>query len=372
MRRILCLAACLCMLSNFTFSQVRCSNKLLTELTESLPDIGLADGFSGEKFVSSLSNDKPLIVQRKADGEITHIGISFFNRDVMAKHPSPIYHFIERYFLELLLLPSEDAIKTKLRQERVELTSEVYKMSPIKSGIRSIIAGVSPDLSVYITSNNHRYTVSCIENNRILAKIDFPVRYEMITGVTKLEAENSFYPDLLVHKQGAYQPLTEIDLSDYKDSYYLYNEDYYVMEDIIATSYYKKVGEEFVPILSSEMLSESVYNLFNAGYDWKVGAEVTQSLYGGKNNAFEVPLAQLMDFMKANKCSIYTGIRKFDKSIIEGVVMAANMELGYQHLLTFTFDKRLFDSPEAYPVKIKMYNYVPIHNISSLFGENKF
>ena len=372
MKRIFILAACLCMLSNVTFSQVKCSNKLLTELTESLPDIGLNEGFSGEKTVAELSKDKPIIVQRKADGEITHIGISFFNRDVMAKHPSPIYHFIERYFLELLLLPTEEDIKTKLRLERVELTSEVYKMTPYKTGIRNVIAGVSPELSVYITSNNHRYTVSCIEDNRILAKISFPVRYELITGDTKLEAENSFYPEMLLHKQGEYQPLTAIDLSDYKDNYYLYNEDYYVMEDITATSYYNKVGEEFVPLFTSEMLTESVYNLFNAGYDWKVEAEVSQSLYGGKSNSFEVPLAKLIDYMKANKCSIYTGIRKYDKSIVEGVAMAANMELGYQHMMTFSFDKRLFDNPKDYKVKIKMYCFVPIHNISSLFGENKF
>ena len=46
--------------------------------------------------------------------------------------------------------------------------------------------------------------------------------------------------------------------------------------------------------------------------------------------------------------------------------MAVNMELGYQHIMMFTFNKSLFDKPAGQQIKIKMYSYVPIHNVSSL------
>lgn len=372
MRRILLLGACLFMLSFSAYSQIKCTNKLLSDITEQLPDIGLSSGIKGEVSVPQLCKGKPLVIERNNNGDISHIGVFFFNRDIIEKHPSPVYHFVERYFLELLLLPSQEAISTKLHQERVSITSEAFSLKDYKKGLQDIISAVSHDLSVYITLSNNRYSVSCMENNKLLAQINFPMRLELITGYTKLESENSFYPSMLLHTPGEYQSPAEIDLSKYKETMYCLNDDFFAMEDIKSTSYYNKVGDKFFPLFSSDYMTESVFNLFNSRYDWKAKAEVVQSLYGNKNVTFEVPLATLIDYMSSNNCTIYTGIKKYDKKVIEGVVVAANMELGYQHLITFTMSDAIFQSPEANPVKIKMYCYVPIHNISSLFGENKF
>ena len=77
-----------------------------------------------------------------------------------------------------------------------------------------------------------------------------------------------------------------------------------------------------------------------------------------------------MDFLHEKGCMLYTGLRKYDKSTIEGVAMAVNMELGYQHMLSFSFDKDLLKEPSKHQIKVKMYSYIPVHNVSSLFGEN--
>lgn len=349
-----------------SYAQVKCSNKQLTELVSQLPDIRLSEGFSGEVMISNISKAKPIIVQRSNDGVINHLGIKFFNRDIIQKHPSPIYHFVERYFLELMLMPSQEEIATKMKMEHVTITSEVFSLKLIKKGLQDIVSAVSHDLSVYVTCNNNRYTVSCMNENKLLAKISFPVRYELITGFTKLEAENSIYPDLLMAGKQNYVPLTDEYMSTYKDNMFCANEDYYVTEDIISTTYYNKVDEEYIPVYSSDYLKESVYNLFNTGFDWGVEAEIEQDLYGNKKNRFTVPLAQLTNFLKSKNCSLYTGVRKYDKSNIEGVLMAVNMELGYQHILMFTLEKNIIDKQKGGKVKIKMYSYVPIHNISSI------
>lgn len=360
-------AICFSILPIEVSAQVKCANKLLAEIAGQLPDIGLDGGFQGEIVVPAISKSKPLIVLRDNQGVINHIGIKFFDRDVISRHPSPIYQFIERYFLELLLLPTQEEINTKLRMEHVSITSDVFPKASMKKNLQNIVSTVPQDFSVYITSNNNQYSASCLDNNRLLAKISFPVRYEMITGLTKLEAENSIYPELLMSGKQAYTPLDGEYMSTYKDNLYCAHEDYYVTEDIISTSYYNKVGEEYLPIFSSDFLKESVYNLFNTGYDWGVNAEVEQNLYGGKKNSFTISLSHLVNFLKSKDCSLYTGVRKFDKQKIEGVLMAVNMELGYQHIMMFTFNKDVFKSPDNNKVKIKMYSYVPIHNISSLF-----
>ena len=126
------------------------------------------------------------------------------------------------------------------------------------------------------------------------------------------------------------------------------------------------VDSEYIPVFSIDYLKESVNNLFNTGYDWGVEADVEQDMYGNKKNHFTISLAQLVNYLKSKNCSLYTGVRKYDKSKIEGVLMAVNMELGYQHILMYTLDKNLIEKPNGAKVIVKMYSYVPIHNVSSI------
>jgi hypothetical protein len=46
--------------------------------------------------------------------------------------------------------------------------------------------------------------------------------------------------------------------------------------------------------------------------------------------------------------------------------MAVNAELGYQHFLRFTVDGPVWQKPDSGNVSLKMYSFIPIHNISVL------
>lgn len=360
-----------CFISHWGYSQIECSNKLLKEIAEQLPDVQFTKG-SSKEYMLPLCQGKPIVVEYN-NGIVNHIGVKFFNREVMAKHATPVFYFIERYFLELLLLPTDDEIRTKMRMDRVHIKkgrTDIFAIPDLRKELQEIIAAVSHDFSVYVTCNNNRYKASCMVGEKQLAQIEFPVRYELITGNTKLEAENSIYSSLLMYQSKPYEAPDEADMYVYKDNLFCANEDSYVTEDIVSTSYYEKKDDRFIPVLTSQNMEESVYNLFNTDYDWNVVVEVTQNLYGDKKLAYELPLEKLMDYLFNNGCLVYTGIRSYDKSVIEGVAMAVNMELGYQHMLSFSFDKSLFDEPSLHKVKVKMYSYIPIHNVSSLFNEN--
>lgn len=362
---VIWIAILTCFVSLSVNGQVKCSNKLLSELLDQLP--ALQGSSTHEMLVTDISKSKPIIVERNKDGVVSHIGIKFFDRSFIQKFPSPVYHFVERYFLELLLLPSVEEMERKMRMEHVTITSEVISLEDLKAGLQKIVADVPRDFSVYITSNNNYYSASCLDGNKLLARIRFPVRYELISGYTKLEAESSVYPELLSQLLMDLKPLPPSYMTPYKDDMFCTNEDYYVTEDIISNTYYKKVEDDYVPVFSTEALKESVHNLFNSGYDWGAVAEVEQDMYGGKKNTFEVPLAKLVCFLLNKDCNIYSGIRKYDKKMIDGIMMAVNTELGYQHIVMFSLNKDILDNPTMHKVKVKMYSYVPIHNISSLF-----
>ena len=348
------------------YSQSRCTNKLLTEIAEQLSEISSTNDFVDEMIISSISKSKPIVFHRNSEGIIDHIGIKFFHREVIQKHPSPIYYFIERYFLELLLLPTQEEVNTKLRMERVSISSEMFSMIDVKNGLRDIVSAVSDDLSIYITCTNNRCAASCIKDNKVIARIHFPIRYELITGYTKLEAENSIYLALLNFKPNDFQFLPESSMSAFKEGIYSANDDFHVAEYIISTSYYRKKEDLYVPVYDSSLPELSVYNLFNTSYDWNVEACVEQNMYGGKKMTYCVPLVQLTTFLKSQGCNLYTGIQNIDKNQISGVLMAVNMELGYQHIMRFSMNTDVLTMPKQNSVKIKMYSYVPIHNVSSL------
>ncbi|MBQ8241740.1 MAG: hypothetical protein IJZ38_13090 [Bacteroides sp.] len=352
------------------YAQTKCSNKLLDDIYNQLKENYIKEDVSGEITIPTLCKSRPIVIETPPQGVINHIGIKLFDRAVIEKHPSLLYPFVERYLLELLMMSNHQDIMTKMKMERVKISSAIYPTLAVKEGIQKICADFSSNLSFSIICRNNRYIFSCMDNHRDLMVMSFPVRHELITGYSKLEAERSFYPDLLMYKETEYTPLNEAELFPYKDSLYSFNEDYYLTEDIISTSYYHKVDNTIVPVFSSDRLVESVYNLFNTGYDWGVEAEVTQSMYGGKNLTFNVPLSKLARFLNEQNCLVYTGIQKYDKTTISGSLMAVNMELGYQHLMMFSFPRDLIDHPKEHQVKIKMYSFIPIHNISSLFDNN--
>lgn len=352
------------------YAQTKCSNKLLADIYNQLVENYIREDVSGEIKIPNLCKSNPIVIETDSQGIVNHIGIKLFDRALIEKHPSLLYPFVERYLLELLMLPNNQEIMAKMKMERVKISSAIHPTLAVKEGIQKICADFSSNLSFSIICRNNRYIFSCMDNHRDLLVISFPVRYELIGGYTKQEEERAFYPDLLMYKDTGYTSLNETELFEYKDSLYSFNEDYYITEDIISTSYYNKVSDKIVPIFSSDWLTESVYNLFNSGYDWGVEAEVTQSMYGGKKLTYNVPLSKLIRFLSKQNCLVYTGIQKYDKSTISGSLMAVNMELGYQHLMMFSFPKDLIDHPKEHQVKIRMYSFIPIHNISSLFDNN--
>ena len=361
---------CLCIDAH---AEGRYSNKLLSEMAQQLVDTYQMNVMEGEIMLPAICPSKPLVVEKDSAGIINHIGVKLFDRDFIRRYPSSLYHFVERYFLELLLLPSEQEIITKMRMERVKIGSEICSVRPFRKGILDIIASFVEKPSFCILCNNNRYVVSCMVDNRLLVEVKFPVRYELISGITKMEAENSVYLSLMSYQKRDYVPLMEDELFVCNDSLYCGNEDYYLAEEIVSTSYYKKEkgGMMMIPVFSTSWLSESVCNLFNSLYDWGVEVDITQNLYGGKKISYTDSLAKLMDFYTSQGCKLYTGIRKYDKSRIEGVLIAVNMVLGYQHLLNFSFHKDLFEEPESHPVNMKVYSYIPIHNVSSMFDEKR-
>lgn len=364
----------LCIMPLLAYTQANYANRTLHDIAELLPELKDCNSDTSEVVVNRICPKRNIVVEVGTDGIINHIGFKIFDREIMERHSTPLYYFIERYLLGLLLLENDMDIYTRLKMDRVRITSEMHPDAPLKSGLKKIISDDTSNSSVYITSNGKEYTVSCFNNDKQLIQMTFPMRYELISGYTKLEAERSFYPQLLSYigteKENSAMTLSEYDLESYKDSLFCTFQETYVLADMISTSYYKSSDNQYIPLFDSHYVAESLYNLFNASHNLNIIAEVTQSLYGENNKlSYEISISDLTRYLRSQDCQLYTGLKKSNGNEVKLTVMAVNHEFGYQHLLICSVDKQVLNNPKTYKAQIKMYCHIPTHNISSILGK---
>lgn len=139
-------------------------------------------------------------VHQSETKEIDHIGLKLFAPDMVEKQHTPIFHFVERYMLELLLTQTDADALQRLQMERIKLSSDIPMTGKLRKDLQNIIAAFSNRLSFLLSNAGNRYKLLCMDGNRTILSIEFPARYELITGYTKPEAENAVYMSLLTHK----------------------------------------------------------------------------------------------------------------------------------------------------------------------------
>ena len=76
--------------------------------------------------------------------------------------------------------------------------------------------------------------------------------------------------------------------------------------------------------------------------------EITQRMYGGKRELFTVPLTDFISFCRENGCEIFVGIERQDENFMAGTAIMVNRSLGYNHILYFNVDMRIWDYPGSF------------------------
>lgn len=321
---------------------------------------------------TGLCPGKQLIITTNQFGVVNHIGLKLFSREMMQQNPSPVYTFVERYLLELLLLKDDARINQYLSESRVTFRSFPLGNKRRDINLLSALAKIQPDQSIIVTTDNSWYTVSWYQNKQQFLSIRFPIQYELIWGMNKVESENLFYTDLQIfqlHKT-TFPTATPGFLTPMNDSCYLAAGDFYGIESITSNQYYKKqAGGKYLPLLDAAYPLESLFNLFTVEANEKMKARVTQRMYGGKKNTMELSLNELVSFCKVSGCEAYVGIERRDANQVRGIALMVNRSLGYNHLFYFDVDLRILTSPEKYVMNIQLYGFVPIHNVNNLFND---
>lgn len=308
--------------------------RLVSEL--SVDTFKLKDGYN------YMTIDKKPIVVIVRNNTVSHIGLHLFNEEIRQIDHSPIFDFLERYFLQLNYPPTDKTAKTMTRDDQFRfLTGTLQTADDIKlSDIFSF------------TYDKRRYEAEWKREGSTILSVSFPVEYELMSGENKMEADNNL--------------ITDIQNTEIKDvpSRPAQNA-YYIKKEFSSRLYYQK-GKL---VSSDRHPAETVANMMlsmDAQGDYQM--QITQMSYGFKKTTFKVPLRQWIAFCLKNNCQLFVGIEDINTNgDVSAVVIAVNEAENYNHVLTVTVPYDCLHTQKSI-IEARLYPYVPMHNVKDMFS----
>ena len=118
---------------------------------------------------------------------VSHIGLQLFNEDVRRLDRSPIFDFLERYFLQLNYPPVSTTTNNMVRDDQFRFLR----------GSLATVSEIKPKDSFGYSLEQNTYTATWKRNDRDILQVSFPAEYELISGENKKEAEENIAADIL-------------------------------------------------------------------------------------------------------------------------------------------------------------------------------
>ena len=296
----------------------------------------LPEGYSHPKA-------KGLVLTVHLNGNtVDHIGLQIFADDIRLVGDTPIFDFLERYFLQLKYPPTLKTATHMLRDDSFRfVTGSIATIDQLL---------VTDDFSFQY--DNHHYTAVWNREGQNLLTVSFPVEYELISGENKIEAEENLMTDIM-----------KVSVKNQRDD--AQQNSSYISDEFTNRLYFQK-GQL---VFNSHHPAETSANMMlSANTKGNFSLKMTQISYGFQKKVFQVPLWQWISFCQKTGCELYFGIDNIDaKSGVSAVVIAVNKAENYNHVMTVTIPTELIDSCQGV-IEARLYPYVPMHNVKDMFA----
>ena len=275
--------------------------------------------------------------------QVDHLGLQLFSEEMRQQVSTPVFDFLERYFLQLKYPPVVKTASNMLRDDAFHFNV----------GTLADVDCLLPADNFAYTYDHYRYTAIWSRNGQTLLSVSFPVEYELISGENKVEAENNLMSDI----QKA--TLTKETPDDPK------RDDHYISTDFSNRLYYQ--GGKLLSSIRHP--AESVANMMlstNARGHYDIG--MTQISYGFQKRVYQVPVRQWIAFCLQSGCRLYYGVEDIGaEGEVRAVVLAVNEAENYNHVLIVCIPADIIDQQQG-TIDARLYPYVPTHNVMNMFA----
>lgn len=273
---------------------------------------------------------------------VDHIGLQLFSDELRQAGSSPIFDFLERYFLQLKFPPTVKTASNMIRDDGFQFVR----------GSMSSVSLIRTTDDFAFSNNNLHYTATWRREGRTLLSVTFPVEYELISGENKIEAEDNLPSDIRSAKTR--QTQDDATRSDCYINEFFSNRLYYQGGLLLSSDLHP------VETVANMMLSTQTRGQYELS--------ISQISYGFQKKVFQVPLRQWISFCQSCGCQLYFGVE--DVSVdgsISGVVIAVNEAENYNHVLSVSIPSAVIANRKG-TIEARLYPYVPTHNVKDMFA----
>lgn len=298
-----------------------------------------------EGYNQVVSKGTPLTIHVK-ENVVDHIGRQMFPEDIRTADRTPIFDFLERYFLQLQYPPVVKSASNMIRDDQFQF---------LKGNLKTA-ASILPTDAFDYAYDHSRYTATWSRDGIALLSVSFPAEYQLISGENKIEAELHLQADIQ-NATVAYDSLTA------KSSY-----SEYINGEFTNRLYFSN-GQLLISDAHPAETTANIMLCQQAPGDYMLN--IKQVLYGFNKQEFLVPLRQWIAFCQHSGCKLYYGIEDISENgDIRAVVLAVNEAENYNHVLTVDIPADIISEQQGV-IPSHLYSYVPTHNVRSLFATFK-
>jgi len=296
--------------------------------------------------------------------------LHLFSDEAKTIAPPVVYDFLERYLYEISQSKRGYDFYQKIADDKVV----------VREGSFSNIGHLSPSVPFAITRYEDKGYEVCWTDavtGRTLLSMQFPIQFELLLGMSKEEIEKTMKGQLR-----AYADTLQAEMS-HPDSLESINTEgsifrsttskHYYVESLNTEKYYFNAGKEgksMVPLFSSEHKGFSAANLFH-GLIKDTGAyqlHIEQQLYGFKQENYTIKLNQWLNYCRANSLTIYFGIEEERKDGLKALLIAANRDLAYNHVMSIIIPDNFVEKRNSV-LKATLNAYIPTNNLKDLYQQ---
>lgn len=303
----------------------------------------------------------PLIAEYGAEHTVIHLGLHLFHPEIKKAAQSYAYNFLERYFLELLTWKEPTSLEQKMIDDKFLITA----------GGLSALKEINDTTLFQMSSTEDKFyeTTWLNDEGKPILSVAFPIQYELLLGMTKLELELLFEDEIRRAPQVVKPDSIDVELGLLNDSVYRTNPIQFIdLEPLNNCSYYLKKNDAFELILDTIHPDLTALNVFQNVTNCLNPIDVEQALYGFKQKKFSITIQQWMNYCKKEKMTIYGAMEELYDQSVKIYIVAHSKELAYNHLLSIIVPKQFVNSP-GMALKMDVHAFVPTHNLKNLYEE---
>ena len=304
-------------------------------------------------------------------GKLTHIGLNLFTLEEKLAFPPEVLLFMERTFLEYLLIKDVSIIRKKETEDKIDLRLNGNSIGEnLFKSINLIIPVLSGSFTFNIRHDSLYYFAEFSQSSSTL-QMKFAANNNTITGMDKKEYGEHISALLKNFKRPTDWQIFKPDtasLKPYKDRVKVsVGESYF--KSITSCKYYIQNSKGAEPLFSKSYPLESFSNAFLLPFhgNQKIRLQIEHRIYGSEIMKYNQTLADFLIFFSKD-FEFYFGIEENSEKEMTGSLILYNRNLNFINLLSVKTDRISFFG-ENPVVSAKLYTNIPSDNIKSLFAE---